>query len=723
MKAIVKFIFTTFSIFTLIACGGGGTLERDNDSDDSDTNDITISLNIVNQDDVTDRNLTIDNPLTVVATVKYENGGTVADTLVTFTIEDADLAVFSNDTGTARTNDNGVAELMFTVGTISGDGQIVATIASGETATTTFSAEGTAQDSELPATLELYASAVQLASSGLDEIELIAVVKNSQSVLMEGVDVSFSAAADDGVEIQLDQPTTEADGTARAILTSQNNAANRTVTVTAQTTYLTQTVSIGIVGTEVVIDGASSMILGDSVELTLQVQDSDGVAITEQAIALSAENGTLSSTSVTSGADGQAEVTYTGTTSGIDIITASALNATTSFSISVQEDEFSFTTVPAEDVPLDEVTELTVTWNKDGAPYVGGVITFSASRGDISAADTTTDVSGQASFTLSSTNAGVSAITATGIDSDGNEVSARIEMEFIATEPDSIQADASPDLIGPDGETSTITAIVRDDSGNLVKGAIVSFNVDDVSTGSISPSQATTGSNGIATTVFTSGSVTSEDAVVITAQISDDVGVSDSVYLTVGNRAFDISIGTGNLIESPDDTTYLKEFAIFVTDSVGQPIEGVSLTASTTPVKYTNDGQYRKGYWVWEDPIWVPYYTASCDNEDINANGILDEGEDTNGDTFLTPGIVGTVTFQDSNLTDENGQAVIEIRYPRNYASFYDAEITVFAQSTGSEASAATNYTFSVATDDINDEDVSPPVSPFGINSVCTDNL
>merc|ERR1712137_394620 len=104
---------------------------------------------------------------------------------------------------------------MGSVGSASGDGQVTATLPTGESDSTTFSSTGSTTVSEEPASLELFANNIQLASSGSDEVELIALVKNEQSVLMEGVEVSFSAQTGDGVELQLIQPETAADGTAR----------------------------------------------------------------------------------------------------------------------------------------------------------------------------------------------------------------------------------------------------------------------------------------------------------------------------------------------------------------------------------------------------------------------------------------------------------------------------------------------------------------------------
>ena len=545
---------------------------------------------------------------------------------------------------------------------------------------------------------------------------------------MEGIEVSFSAASGDGVELQLTQPETAADGTARAILTSQNNASNRTVTITAGAGGLTQTVEITIAGTEVTINGASSVILNDSVDYTIRVQDSDGTSILNQNVTLSAVNGTLSSTTVNTGANGQATVSYTASTSGEDTITATALNAETSFTVQVQQDEFNFVNLPTEEVPLGQTQTITVQWRQDNAPVVGQNVTFSASRGVIAGnATVATDANGQASIDISANNAGISSITASASDGSGNVlVSALTQVEFIATTPHTLIADASPDILGPDGQTSTISAVVRDVDGNLVKNSVVNFSVSDVSTGFVSPSQATTDSKGIATTVFTSGSVSTQDAVVITAFVADDPAIDDEVVLTVGARAFDISLGTGNELEEATSTSYLKRFGVFVSDSAGQPVSGVNLTASVAPVKYVNGGEYRTGFWVFDDDAsqWVAIVNQNCETEDVNDNGILDttpRDEDTNEDGLLTPGLIGTIAFANgAAVTDENGYAELEYRYPRSYAIWYDAVISVFGQSTGSEASAKMRYTLSISADDVTDEGASPPANPFGVTDQCT---
>ena len=735
MSTLAKTLSLISALFMLTACGGGGDSSVTRDNTDSGSGgggssspSYSIALTLENESGESDNNLSENNSLVIVATVTDQDGNPHSDALLTFTLSNQDLAEFGNDTGTARTNSDGVARLGLEASTASGDGEITAALGTGETGTTTFSATGSTTVREEPASLELYANSIQLASSGSDEVELIALVKNEQSVLMEGIEVSFSAASGDGVELQLTQPETAADGTARAILTSQNNASNRTVTITAGAGGLTQTVEITIAGTEVTINGASSVILNDSVDYTIRVQDSDGTSILNQNVTLSALNGTLSSTTVNTGANGQATVSYTASTSGEDTITATALNAETSFTVQVQQDEFNFVNLPTEEVPLGQTQTITVQWRQDNAPVVGQNVTFSASRGVIAGnATVATDANGQASIDISANNAGISSITASASDGSGNVlVSALTQVEFIATTPHTLIADASPDILGPDGQTSTISAVVRDVDGNLVKNSVVNFSVSDVSTGFVSPSQATTDSKGIATTVFTSGSVSTQDAVVITAFVADDPAIDDEVVLTVGARAFDISLGTGNELEEATSTSYLKRFGVFVSDSAGQPVSGVNLTASVAPVKYVNGGEYRTGFWVFDDDAsqWVAIVNQNCETEDVNDNGILDttpRDEDTNEDGMLTPGLIGTIAFANgAAVTDENGYAELEYRYPRSYAIWYDAVISVFGQSTGSEASAKMRYTLSISADDVTDEGASPPANPFGVTDQCT---
>jgi hypothetical protein len=720
-------LFGFLALLSLFSCGGGGSLSRDDTTNGGTTGggtvtvtrSITLAFTDVNGQPST--SLSESNPLTLTATVTDSNGDPVTSTLITYRFQPEGLADYGNDAGTASTDANGVATIQIIVGANSGAGEIVATLSSGEEATTTFNSAGTTFVGEQPASLDLFASSIQLASSGSDEIELIAFVKDANNVLLEGIDVTFSVNSEASLEVT--QGTSGADGIARALLDTKNKPENRTITVIASASGLaeTQTLDIQVVGTQINIDGASSAIIDAPVLLTISLIDSDGKGIANSQLSVSALTGTISNMSPVTTNSGQVTIEYSASASGDDVITASALNAQSSFDIVIQQDDFAFTTVPTQEIALNETGTLTLTWLRDEVEFVGGDISFTSSRGTITSADNATDANGQASFGIESNNAGFASISATGTDGEGILVSARAEVEFVATVANNIIVDGTPDSVGPDGQTSTITAVVRDAAGNLVKGKVINFLVDDVSGGNISVNQATTDRSGIASTVYESNAVSTFEAVKVYATVDDDQSISSFASLTVGARAFDVSIGTGRLIQIPTDSSYSKEFSVFVTDPDSNPVENVNLTFSATPEKFALGGVYRKGYWVYNEDIgvWETEVTATCTNEDVNGNGILDAGEDTNGDEQLTPGNVASIPA--TGVTDANGQMLVDISYAKQFGAWVDITIAVNGESAGSEASETQNFRLVVATSDLTDEASRPPNSPYGIGANCND--
>ncbi|MFC4699487.1 beta strand repeat-containing protein [Glaciecola siphonariae] len=695
-------------------------------------------------------------PITLSATITDASGAPVSNQVVSFTLSQADLASFENDTGTALTGDDGVASIQLFVGTASGSGTVTATF--GDVSETIgFESAGAPQQGAF--SLDLFASTTQLASSGTDQIELIAVLKSQDNVLLADIPVSFSA--DQNASLTIVDSVSGEDGTARALLSTINNPENREVSVTATSGTLSASVVVRVVGTEVNLNGASSVILGDSAPITIVLSNSDGNGIANQQVSVTASNGSIDNETPVTNANGQVTVLYTATESGEDVITASALNATRSFPVTVQQDDFSFVSLNTAGVPLNTNEPIRLRWFKNGQPFANGNVTVTTSRGEVlggnvSANVARTDANGIATVNITSQFAGPASISAVGTDvATNSQVSARANIDFIASEVASIFVDSTPDVIGPEGQTATITAVVRDSRGNLVTGKTVNFSIlADATGGSISPNTAITDSNGIASTVFTSNAVSQFEGVTIEAESDGETGITQ---LTVGDRAFDISIGTGNAVESPDQSSYIKEFSVFVTDAAGRPIEGATLTASATPPVLN---AYRKGQWVWDGDAQV-YFTAgleipntdpveysapfSCNSEDANGNGrldivedlnrngeldpgedangdgVLDIGEDTNRDGQLTPGNVAVVSFRDGvAVTDANGQAYLEVRYAKQFGGWVSTSLTVFGQSAGTESSETQLYGLGAAASDLTEETNPPPANPFGVLPDCS---
>ncbi len=740
MNAFAKTLTLVSALFFLIACGGGGSLERGGDGgtdtppESSDKSSISLTLTDPNGDASSD--LSANTPLTLQATVTDAQGEALAGELVTFTMSSDTLASFSNDAGTALTNSDGVASIGLEVGTGSGSGTVTATLDSGETSRIGFTSTGSEVAQNDAASLDFFASQSQLSSAGADTIELWAVVKNEQNVLLPGIKVSFSADAN--AAIQEVQSTTDENGVARVELSTGGNYENRIITSTASLPSqpeLTQSVEIAVVGTAININGSESVIIGDNAALTISVVDSDGKGISNQSVTLSVENSagtdvtvdTLSSATVTTDSDGRASVILNAGVSDTYTVQASALGASETFMVTVQQDQFYFVNPPDvddvnDDIPLGTSQNLTLKWLKDGVAFENGAVTLTTTRGTITPNTGLTNASGEFTVAVSSDNAGEATIVATGNDG-GEEVSARLNIAFIATVADNIVVDATPDAIGPDGQTSTISAVVRDADGNRVRNKLVNFTLNDVSNGSLTDAQARTDKRGIASTVYVSNAITSNDSVVVTATVDDDTSVTGFTTLTVGDRAFDITLGTGNIITVPDDSSYVKEFSVFVIDGDGNPVEDTQISMSALPLKSSEGTTYRKGFWTWNDvqKVWEQNFTASCSNEDVNYNGILDlspVNEDTNGDNELTPGIMAAVT--DTVTTDENGQAKVYLRYAKQYGGWATIRLTAKSESGGSESSESMVYLLAVAADDLTDAAISPAPNPYGMSADCS---
>ncbi|MEW6991088.1 Ig-like domain-containing protein [Colwelliaceae bacterium 6441] len=764
--ALLRRLSFMLLIIGLSACGGGdGGLGAGNTPDPDPVEiPITISLTI-SPDNTTVSEAT---PLTISAKV-MQGDKAISGKLVSFSIDDPELAFFS-DNGSMPTGSDGVAEITLYTGSQGGGGQITASIDDGDvinTITFTSAGDGNTGGEIKVATVSLFANTQQIASSGADEITLTAIVKDIDNNLMEGARVIFSA---DSGDILPEAEFTGPEGRIKATLSTLNAPENRTIQITAISDLVEDSVNVQVVGTTVSLTGSSSLAINDESQYSVVVLDSDGNAIAEEEIILSLTNQSTESasgavaeltipSSVTTDYTGHAKVNVTGNSGGTNSIVASALGVSSTKKVAVQADSFLFTDFdnnngvkvdpslnsPIPDVLLSDAASVTLTWTRNGVAVPDGTaVNFTATRGLLTAKSATT-VNGRVSAEITSSNAGKSLVTFSGVD--GNIVlNNQISFEFIAETVSTLVAQASPNSIGPNQQTSTISVVARDMNGNLVKNKTVDFTLSDISNGNIEPANAVTDSNGSASTVYTSGTGSSQGGVSIKARVDED-NVEDTVELTVADRELFISLGTGNEIAELGTTDYIKEYSVFVTDADSNPVNNVELTISAIPHRYY------KGYWVpaYDDEgefvRWItrgaddlevavgfsPPRTSinlpakQCLNEDINLDGILDVGEDFNSDDELTPGNVvaadGVVT------TDENGRAIIKITYGQSYAEWLDIKLIASAKVGGTESSAQTIFNLPVFAGDVNSEDISPPFQgvgtrgPFGLLNDCSLNI
>jgi hypothetical protein len=590
---------------------------------------------------------------------------------------------------------------------------------------------GTIVDDLLPppaAAVTALTSSPSIPSDPGQEVTITASVRDANNVALPGVPVTMSS--DSGILTVADNQTND-NGIVTATLNTGGDPTNRTITVTAQSNSVTDTVSVQVIGTSLVVNGAASLAQGFTAPFTAILKDAGGNGIANQAVTVSSANGnTLSATSVNTDVGGQVQFDVTAAVAGADTISAAALGLTATAPLTVSDDSFAFTAPAAgTEIVLNSATTVTARWTVGGAPQANQTISFSTTRGSFTPPPGTTptitavtDANGVATVSVQSANAGPAVLTAT----NPAGTSTGVEVEFIATTPATIDVQASPFTIGP-GEQSTITAIVRDAANNLVKNQVITFDLDDVTGGRLSTAAATTDLQGRATTFYTASSTTSaNNGVRVTATVQSNTAINATVAMTVSQRELFISIGTGNTIFEPNSAQYRKEFVVQVTDSQGNGVSGVPVQVGIL------SQQYYKGFWqlnATPPPVWSRIQTVvdPCPDEDVNRNGVLDGNEDRNLSGRIEAGNVATAVAQGgtggSFTTDAGGFGVIDVLYPQEFATWVDVTLEATATVQGTESAKASNFRLPINAEDTDDENESPPgvVSPFGRSATCND--
>lgn len=186
--------------------------------------------------------------------------------------------------------------------------------------------------------------------------------------------------------------------------------------------------------------------------------------------------------------------------------------------------------------------------------------------------------------------------------------------------------------------------------------------------------------------------------------------------LTVVSDALSVSIFTDALIEVADQS-YVKTYTVQVVDSSGSAKAGVEISKSVDILRYF------KGQWVVFGDKWVKQQVASCDNEDLNRNGVLEvysngAVEDANGTGVVEPRKADVaVSFVGASSTDANGQVKLKITYGQNVASWLEFNILVAASGVaGTEGRTSYQGVLPVLAAAISDPDVEPAfrIGPYG---------
>lgn len=592
-------------------------------------------------------------------------------------------------------------------------------------------------------------------ASGATSAVVTAQVKNGTNNVVPNQTVTF-ATTDTGVALSPVGASSKTDSAGRVQVRvdlgdTAAARANRVVTLTATSGSAVGTATVQVVGTRLTVAGPDSITLGGSGEYTVSAADGSGKAVQGLPVTVTFSGGTPASSTLTTGANGQAKVTVTGTKPGAAAVvaTASGLDPANR-SVNVLGNDAPFRVLSPSDgaeVQVNTDQLVVVQFRENGAPVPNRTVIVTTTRGTVNGAasvNVLTNANGEASVSVRSASAGQATVTAT-VFSAGtpNSVSSRIN--FVSRSPAKITLSPDPSSIGANSagsssSTSRLVATVRDATDNPVKGALVTFSAQDPSNGSISPSSAVTDASGQAIASFVAGP-TSTNNVQVTARVFDSTGTlvgSDTKTMTVSAVALFIELGTGNLIETVDSTTYSMPWSAIVTDANRNPIVGAPVTVSLTATRFF------KGIWVWATSSWTTRSfdnpTApplSCPSEDVNGNDLLDVGEDRNGNGRLDPGSPASVRVTSAEgKTGADGRATIAVIYPRSFGEWVEVTMRVTIGTPGTESRVTRTFVLPVLATDVTQETVAPPnvnartpttvvpagalVGPYGYVQDCT---
>ncbi len=659
-----------------------------------------------------------------------------ATVTATVTALDANRNAVAGVPVTLSADSGAVVTIAGTIGSVTdASGRVTATIAVGadrsnRTITVTASASGVTRSAALqvvdaptgtvPTSIEVIASATTVGTGG-DAVTVRAFVKDANNNALPNAPVAFRASTG---TLSAVTTTTDAAGVATAQFAAGADRSNRSAVITVSSGAVSSALALPIAGTRLTLSGPTSLILGNSAAFDVVVTDAVGNPVPGVAVTATSS---LGNPLVTAGdgrtnASGQIRYTYTATNPGTDSVVFAGAGSQISPSpaLTISGEDFTFVSPAAgSTVAVGAAQKVRVRLLQGGVGRVGATIDFAAtggtlSGGTVSASTSTTNSAGEAEVTLTSLAAGPVTVQAT---VRGSSTSTTLPLTVVATVPTNLVLQISPTAIGPNasiasGNQAQVVAKVTDLAGNPVQGQTVNFTrVTDPSGGNLLQASATTDASGQASVAYRSGSEsTANNGVVLRAQVAGYPGVADTATLTVNQAALFIALGTGNVIENLDPQTYRKNWVVYVTDSNGIAVNGATVTVKAIPIDYlTGRLAFDGTSWTGTSPIWA------CRNEDANENGILDPGEDDNGDGVLWPGNV--IAVSPGTVQTVDGRATVSLTYAESYAPWIRLRLTASATVAGTESRTDVEFVVVGLAADFTDEAIPPAgrVSPFGV--------
>jgi protocatechuate 3,4-dioxygenase beta subunit len=334
----------------------------------------------------------------------------------------------------------------------------------------------------------------------------------------------------------------------------------------------------------------SSLTAGSgSSTITVTVKDGNGNPMSGVTVSLAAtgSGNTLTQPSGTTNASGVATGTLSSTGAGTKTVSATAngiaLTQTASVTVTpgpVSASTSTVTAAPASIAAGTGSSTVTVTaTDANGNPISGATVVLAAtgSGNTLTQPSGTTNASGVATGTLSSTVAESKTVSAT-INGTAVTQTASVSVTVGAVSGAQSTVGASPTSLTAGSGSATITVTVKDASGNPISGATVVLSATGSGNTLTQPS-GTTNASGVATGTFSStgagaktvSATASGTAITQSASITVVPGPVSAAQSTVAAAPTSIAMGTGT-----------ATITVTARDANGNPISGATVVLAAT---------------------------------------------------------------------------------------------------------------------------------------------
>ncbi|ENL8230564.1 Ig-like domain-containing protein, partial [Escherichia coli] len=346
---------------------------------------------------------------------------------------------------------------------------------------------------------ELLADRTQALADGQETVSYTLTLKTTDGKPLSGKNVTFTTTAG---QLSRTQGTTDQNDQLSVQLTS-TRAGRAVVNASVDST----TISAAPVTFEnhldsaIVVNKTSAVANGqDSIILTAVIRDAAGIPVAGQAVTWHTDKGQFTQQDAVTNAAGAASATLTSTQAGNAQVSLSLNGTTTTVSaprVSFTQQLYLTLQAGRSTAVADGNDAITYTLNvRDaaGQPVKDKAVQWSTDLGTLSTLQGTTSAQGEATVTLTSTQAGQAVVNAT---VDGKQISAQ-SVTFTRTVRGVITVEK--ERVYP-GSKQTVTLTLTDAAGNPVSGERVDWHTDS---GNLWQTQGTTDAQGRATTTWES---------------------------------------------------------------------------------------------------------------------------------------------------------------------------------------------------------------------------